>query len=143
MDSLLEIQRQTHEEIERFDRALYAVLSRPSLDQETNLQNEHKAFQILSRITARATALNTLYEDEAARNAESEALSAQGKANDLSEFYSRLVKIQEHYSKYPDSTPGGGFELELASFLGELGLEDEDYDEEDRAYSYISTMSVF
>ena len=143
MDSLLEIQRQTHEEIERFDRALYTVLSRPPLNQEANLQNEHKASQILDRITARATALNTLYEDEAARNAESEALSAQGKANDLSEFYSRLVKIQEHYSKYPDSTPGGGFDLELASFLDEPGQEEEDYDEEDRAYSYLFAISVF
>ncbi|KAJ2931604.1 hypothetical protein H1R20_g5510, partial [Candolleomyces eurysporus] len=131
MDSLLELQRQTHEEIERFDTALYTVLSRPPLNQEASLQNEHKASQILDRITARATALNTLYEDEDARNAESESLSAQGKANDLSEFYARLGKIQEHYGKYPDSTPGGGFDLELASFLDEPGQEEEDYDEED------------
>ncbi|RXW21954.1 hypothetical protein EST38_g3923 [Candolleomyces aberdarensis] len=131
MDSLLEVQRQTHEEIERFDTALYTVLSRPPLNQEASLQNEHKASQILDRIVARATALNSLYEDEDARNAESESLSAQGKANDLSEFYARLVKIQEHYGKYPDSTPGGGFDLELASFLDGPGQEDEDYDEED------------
>ena len=70
-------------------------------------------------------------------------LSAQGKANDLSEFYSRLVKIQEHHSKYPDTTPGGGFQLELASFLDELGPEEEDYEEEDRAYSSVSTTDLF
>jgi len=132
MDSLIEIQRQSHEEIERFERALYTILSRPSVNQEIDLQNAHKASQSLDRLAARATALNTLYEDEQARTAEMQALSANGNNSDLSEFYARLKKIQNHYQKYPDSAPGAGFELELAALLEEPG-QDEDYEyEEDR-----------
>lgn len=132
MDSILEVQRQTHEEIERFDKALYTILSRSSVNQELDLQNAHKAAQVLDRITARATALAALYDDEETRKAELEAISSKGNDRDLSEFYARLAKIQEHYNKYPDSNPGGGFDLELASFLDEPGQEEEDFEEEDR-----------
>lgn len=131
MDSILEVQRQTHEEIERFDKALYTILSRASVNQELDLKNAHKASQVLDRITARATALAALYDDETTRKAELEAISSKGNDRDLSEFYSRLAKIQEHYNKYPDSNPGGGFDLELASFLDEPGQEEEDFEEED------------
>jgi len=134
MDSVIELQRQTHEEVERFERALYTLLSRPQQTHEAKLQNEHKASQILDRISSRASALNSLYQDEEARKVELDVLSAPSQANDLSEFYSRLVKIQEHHSKYPDSVPGG-FDLELAALLEEPDLEngDEEYEEEDRA----------
>lgn len=131
MDSVIEIQRQTHEEVERFERALYELLSRPPTTHERNLQNEHKASQVLDRITTRITALNNLYADEDTRKAEINVLSAPAKADDLSEFYSRLVKIQEHHNKYPDSAPG--IDLELASFLDEPNQEEEDFEEEDRA----------
>ncbi|KAF9006533.1 hypothetical protein BDQ17DRAFT_1389338 [Cyathus striatus] len=130
MDSVIEIQRQTHEEIERFEQALYTLLSRPNSSHDRNLQNEHKAAQILDRISSRVTALNNLYKDEDSRKAEIDALSVPAQQNDLSEFYSRLVKIQEHHAKYPDSAPGG-FEIEIAAFLDEPGQEDEDYEEED------------
>jgi hypothetical protein len=135
MDSIIEVQRQTHEEIERFERALYTLLSRHQPTHEARLQNEHKASQILDRISSRVSALNTLYQDEDARKLELDVLSAPAQANDLSEFYSRLVKIQEHHSKYPDSVPGG-FDLELAALLEEPDMEngDEDYEPEDRAF---------
>jgi splicing factor 3A subunit 3 len=135
MDSLLEVQRQTHEEIERFERALYTILSRPQPTHEAKLQTEHKAAQILDRVQARVATLNGAYDDQVTRAAEIEALSAPSNSQeDLGEFYARLVKIQEHYNKYPDSVAGGGFELELASFLDEpeQGV-DEEYEEEDRA----------
>jgi splicing factor 3A subunit 3 len=135
MDSLLEVQRQTHEEIERFERALYTILSRPQPTHEAKLQTEHKAAQILDRVQARVATLNGAYDDQVTRAAEIEALSAPlNSQEDLGEFYARLVKIQEHYNKYPDSVAGGGFELELASFLDEpeQGV-DEEYEEEDRA----------
>lgn len=132
MDSIIEIQRQTHEEVERFERALYTLLSRTQPTHERNLQNEHKASQMLDRITSRASVLNSLYQDEDARKLEFDSLSAPTQQNDLSEFYSRLVKIQEHHSKYPDSVPGG-FDLELAALLEEPDQDgDEDYEEEDR-----------
>jgi len=133
MDSIIELQRQTHEEIERFESALYDLLSRPTTMHERKLQNEHKASQVLDRITTRTTALNNLYVDEDSRKAEINRLIASSKADDLSEFYSRLVKIQEHHNKYPDSAPG--IDLELASFLEEPGQEEEDLDaEEDRTF---------
>jgi splicing factor 3A subunit 3 len=118
MDSLIEVQRQTHEEIERFERALHTILSHNYASQESKLQSEHRASQILDRISARATSLSNTYADEEARKAEITLLSAPGgNQDDLAEFYARLVKIQDHYHKYPDSVPGGGFELELAAFL--------------------------
>jgi Splicing factor SF3a60 binding domain len=132
MDSILEIQRQNHEELERFDKALYTLLSRNSTTHETDLQNQHKAAEVLNRIVGRATTLDALYQDEDARRIEVESLSGQGAQGDLSEFYARLVKVQEHYSKYPDSLSGGGFDLELAYFVDEPGQEEEDFEEEDR-----------
>ncbi|KAJ3575822.1 hypothetical protein NP233_g831 [Leucocoprinus birnbaumii] len=129
MDSVIELQRQTHEEIERFESALYDLLSRPHSTHERNLQNEHKASQVLDRISTRITALNSLYADEDSRKAEINKLTAPAKADDLSEFYSRLVKIQEHHNKYPDSAPG--IDLELASFLEEPDPEEEDMEVED------------
>ncbi|KAF9534755.1 hypothetical protein CPB83DRAFT_802949 [Crepidotus variabilis] len=125
MDSVIEIQRQTHEEIERFERALYTLLSRPTTGHDQQLQNEHKASQILERLTGRATALNNLYNDQEARISEINALSSMSQQNDLSEFYSRLVKIQEHHNKYPDALPVG-FDLEIASFLDQPGQDDDE-----------------
>ncbi|KAF7964977.1 hypothetical protein HWV62_23040 [Athelia sp. TMB] len=130
MDSIIELQRQNHEEIERYERALYTLLSRHQPTHESRLLNEHKSAQVLDRISSRVTALNNIYADEDTRKAEIELLSAPQQQNDLSEFYSRLVKIQEHHSKYPDATPGG-FELELAALLEEGNQDDDEYEEED------------
>ena len=137
MDSIIELQRQNHEEIERFERALYTLLSRHQPTHEAKLVYEHKASQALDRIFSRVVALNNLYLDEDVRRAEIELLSAPQQQNDLSEFYSRLVKIQEHHSKYPDAIPGG-FDLELAALLEEGGQDgvDEEYEEEDRKLIY-------
>jgi splicing factor 3A subunit 3 len=133
MDSIVEVQRQAHEEIEHFERALYAILSRHQPTHEARLRTEHNASQMLDRISSRVTTLADLYQDEDARKAEVDLLSAPAQQSDLSEFYSRLVKIQEHHSKYPDSVPGG-FDLELAALLDD-GYDDGDdeYEGEDRA----------
>lgn len=139
MDSIIETQRQTHEEIERYQTALYSLLSRNQPTHEIKLQTEHKAAQVLDRISSRVTALHNYYLDEDARNTEIGALSAPAAAqNDLSEFYARLVKIQDHYNKYPDAVPGG-FELELAAILEEGNQDglDDDYEEEDRALTVV------
>lgn len=135
MDSIIEVQRQTHEEVERFEHALYTLLSRPQPTHEARIQTEHKAAQVLDRISAKTSVLCSLYQDEDSRKHELDVLSATAPANDLSEFYSRLVKIQEHHAKYPDSIPGG-FDLELAAFLEEIDTDnaDEDYEYEDRAF---------
>ena len=135
MDSVIEIQRQTHEDIERFERALYTLLSRPLATHSHNLQNEHKASQIMDRLFSRIVSLNDLYHDEDARKKELDALSAQSHQNDLSEFYERLNKIQEHYNKYPDAVPLA-FDFEIAAFFDEPAQDgDEDFEEEDRMYN--------
>ncbi len=131
MDSIIEVQRQTHEDIEQFERALYTVLSKSQSTHEARLQTDHKASQILDRISSRVATLNGHYQDQEARRAEIDALSTN--PSDLTEFYSRLRKIQEHYAKYPDSV-ALTFDFELAALLddGLDGGEDEEYEEDDR-----------
>jgi len=91
MDSVIEVQRQTHEEVERFERALYTLLSRNTPTHDQRLQTEHKAAQVLDRISSRLTSLNSIYEDEDRRRAEIDLLSGPTNQNDLSEFYARRV----------------------------------------------------
>lgn len=133
MDSVVEIKRQTHEEIEHLERALYTILSKPQPTHEGRLQTEHKASKILHRISSRVVTLNDLYQDEDAGKTEVEAISSKD-PGDLTEFYSRLGKITEHYAKYPEPVDLG-FELELAALLDdpEPAEDEEDYEEEDRA----------
>lgn len=132
MDSIIELQRQTHEEVEHLERALYTTLSKSQSTHEVRLQNEHKASQLLDRIHSRVVTLSNLYGDQDTRKAEMDALSAPARQDDLSAFYGRLGKIQEHHAKYPDSTVGG-FELELAAFMDEAEeLDDDEYEQDDR-----------
>jgi splicing factor 3A subunit 3 len=63
MDSIIEVQRQTHEEIERFERALATILSKSHRTHKANLSAEHKASDILDRIVARSVSLQKAYED--------------------------------------------------------------------------------
>ena len=138
MDSIIEVQRQTHEEIEHLERALYTTLSKPQLTHQIRLQNEHKASQLLDRIHSRVVTLSNLYEDQDTRKAEIDSLSAPARQDDLSAFYGRLGKIQEHHAKYPDATVGG-FELKLAAFLDESEeLEDDDYEQDDRTSLFVT-----
>ncbi|KAF7332253.1 RNA splicing factor PRP9 [Mycena kentingensis (nom. inval.)] len=132
MDSVFEVQRQTHEEIEAFERALYTLLSRNTPTHELRIQTEHRAAQVLDRIQSRVVTLSSIYDDEDRRRAELDAISGSAQQqNDLSDFYARLVKVQEHHAKYPDSVPGG-FDLELSSLLEEYEQDgDDEYDEED------------
>ncbi|EJD53565.1 RNA splicing factor PRP9 [Auricularia subglabra TFB-10046 SS5] len=132
MDSVFEIQRQTHEEVERLQRALSTVLSHTYPTQQAHIANQHKASQLLERISNRVYELNASYNDDAARKAELDALSApaalQPGADDLAEFYTRLGRLREHHLKYPD-TVVGAFETELAALVDEP-LEGE-YEDED------------
>jgi splicing factor 3A subunit 3 len=128
MDSVFELQRQTHEEIERYERALYTILSRPQNVHQSRLQNEHKASQILDRISSRVTTLNSTYQDEDVRRVEIDAISTPNQPGDLSEFYARLGKVQEHYNKYPDAG-ADGVEFDIAALLDEFNPEDYEDDE--------------
>ena len=136
MDSIIEVQRQTHEEIEHFERALYQILAKPASLHQQKVQNEHRASQILDRVSARVNTLNNLYQNDDTRKEEIIAISGSSRADDLSEFYSRLGKIQEHHAKYPDGITDG-FELELLALTEDPAVEegDEDYAEEDRMFN--------
>ena len=136
MDSIIEVQRQTHEEIEHFERALYQILAKPAQLHQQRVQTEHRASQILDRISARVNSLNGLYQNDDTRKQEIAAVSGPSRADDLSEFYSRLGKIQEHHTKYPDGITDG-FELELLAITEDPTAEegDEDYAEEDRMFN--------
>lgn len=139
MDSIIEVQRHTHEEIEHFERALYTILSKPQLTHESRLQAEHKTSQLLDRLSSRLVTLTNLYEDQDTRTAEINALSAPPQQqSDLSAFYTRLGKIQEHYAKYPDAIVGG-FDPELTAFLEEEQTTggDEEYEEDDRKCVFV------
>ncbi|KAH9844080.1 RNA splicing factor PRP9 [Rhodofomes roseus] len=132
MDSIIEVQRHTHEEVERFERALYTILSKPQPTHESRLQVEHKASQLLDRLSSRLVTLKDLYEDQDTRKAEINSLSAPPQQqSDLSAFYARLGRIQEHHAKYPDAIIAG-FDPELTAFLEEEQRgDDEEYEEDD------------
>ncbi|KIJ20345.1 hypothetical protein PAXINDRAFT_67513 [Paxillus involutus ATCC 200175] len=132
MDSIIETQRQAHEEVERYEIALYSLLSRNQPTHEIKLQTEHKAALVLDRISSRVVALNNQYNDEESREGEIDALTAPAQQTDLSEFYARLVKIQDHYNKYPD-VAAGAFDSELAALLEQGNQDgiDDDHEEED------------
>jgi len=136
MDSIIEVQRQTHEEIEHFERALYQILAKPAQLHQQKVQTEHRAAQILDRISARVNTLDNLYRGDDTLKQEIAAISNSSRADDLSEFYSRLGKIQEHHGKYPDGITDG-FELELLALTEEPTVEegDDDYVEEDRTFN--------
>ena len=129
MDSIIELQRQTHEEIERYERALYTILSRPQNVHQSRLQNEHKSSQILDRISSRNTSLDSAYQDQDARKVEINAISTPSQPGDLSEFYARLGKIQEHHNKYPNAG-ADGVDFEIATLLDEFNPEDYEDDDE-------------
>ena len=131
MDSIIELQRQTHEEIERYEQALYTILSRPQNVHQNRLQNEHKASQILDRISSRVTTLKSIYQDEDTRRTEINAISTPSQPGNLSEFYARLGKVQEHHNKYPDAGIDA-IEFEIATLLDEFNPED--YDDEEIVY---------
>lgn len=143
MDSIIEVQRQTHEELEHFERALFSVLAKSQSTHEARLQAEHKAAQILDRIASRVGTLNHTYQDQETRQGELELLSAPSNPNDLSEFYKRLGKIQEHHAKYPDAVVSG-FDLEIAAFLDEEEQDygEDDYEEDDREWLVRSLQLV-
>jgi splicing factor 3A subunit 3 len=140
MDSIIELQRQTHEEIERYERALYTVLSRSQNVHHGRVQNDHKASQILDRISSRNTTLHSTYRDQDARNVEIDAISTPNQPGDLSEFYARLGKIQEHHNKYPDAG-ADGVEFDIAALLDEYNPED--YDDDEYVYEDRESLRTF
>ncbi|KAH8084173.1 hypothetical protein HD553DRAFT_335567 [Filobasidium floriforme] len=111
MESVIEIQRQSQEEIERYEQALADILTKPVRGARANLRNQHKALDVLNRIADRQADLSKLYDDDdGLRAAELSLLSAPSSSkgdpqNDLAEFYTRLDKIKSYHARHPNLEP--------------------------------------
>ncbi|KAF8341265.1 uncharacterized protein EI90DRAFT_3033292 [Cantharellus anzutake] len=129
MDSIIELQRQTHEEVERLEKALAIILSQPTSQHDVRLANEHRAKHVLERVAERMSTLSSSYADvDSARRREQELVSKPSDpAEELSEFYIRLNRIKEFHSKYPD-TPADPFVIEVEAIFR---ADEMDEDEED------------
>ena len=129
MDSIIEGQCQTHEEIEHFERALFQILAKLTQLDQQKVQTEHRVSQTLDRISARVNTLGDLYQNDT-RKLEIKGISGPSRPD-----LSGSGKIQEHHAKYPDGITDG-FELELLALTEDPAAEegDEECVEEDRMF---------
>ncbi|KAK8861591.1 hypothetical protein IAR55_002414 [Kwoniella newhampshirensis] len=103
MDSIIETQRQTHEEIERYEQALADVLTHNPTAQRNITRRDRKAADLLTRIGTLRKELVEMYEDvPGLRPKELALLSAPAPGeDDLAEFYSRYHSIKHFHLKHP------------------------------------------
>ncbi|OCF31700.1 splicing factor 3A subunit 3 [Kwoniella heveanensis BCC8398] len=103
MDSIIETQRQTHEEIERYEQALADVLGQNPTVRKNITRRDRKAAEILDRVGTLRKELVDLYEDiPGLRPRELELLSAPPAGqDDLAEFYTRYNKIKSFHQRNP------------------------------------------
>ncbi|WVQ79096.1 hypothetical protein IAT38_001190 [Cryptococcus sp. DSM 104549] len=103
MDSIIETQRQTHEEIERYEQALAEVLMQNPTAQRNITRRDRKAAEILDRVGTLRKELVDLYEDAPGlRPKELSLLSAPAPGeDDLAEFYVRFNKIKDFHGRNP------------------------------------------
>ncbi|WVF65778.1 hypothetical protein IAT40_000512 [Kwoniella sp. CBS 6097] len=103
MDSIIETQRQTHEEIERYEQALADVLGQNPTVRKNITRRDRKAAEILDRVGTLRKELVDLYEDiPGLRPRELELLSAPPAGqDDLAEFYARYNKIKSFHQRNP------------------------------------------
>ncbi|KAF8307216.1 hypothetical protein DL93DRAFT_140393 [Clavulina sp. PMI_390] len=131
MDSIIEQQRQTHEEVERLEKALAGLITQKGINHDRTLANEHRAKDVLGRINDRITTLSQAYADvDESRRNEISRLSAPENASaeeELSEFYARLKAVNDFHRKYPDAA-SDPFALELEGIMGEMELDEDEED---------------
>ncbi|WVR03823.1 hypothetical protein IAU60_000819 [Kwoniella sp. DSM 27419] len=103
MDSIIETQRQTHEEIERYEQALADILLQNPTAQKNITRRDRKAAEVLDRVGKLRTELVDLYEDvPGLRPRELQLLSAPPAGeDDLAEFYVRYNKIKDFHQRNP------------------------------------------
>ncbi|KAJ3176528.1 hypothetical protein HDU87_005222 [Geranomyces variabilis] len=100
MDSILELQRRAHEELERLEEAIVEErVTKPKGHKEKLLQ-DHRVNALLDRIQARSQYLLSLYQDaDGSRKAEIDAITG---TSDFSEFYSRLKDVKDYHRRSPN-----------------------------------------
>ncbi|WVN90747.1 uncharacterized protein L203_105990 [Cryptococcus depauperatus CBS 7841] len=103
MDSIIETQRQAHEEIERYEQALADVLMQGPTATKNVIRRDRKAAEILDRVGVLRKELVGLYEDiPGLRSKELALLSAPPPGQDeLSEFYARFNEIKDFHNRNP------------------------------------------
>ncbi|WRT65712.1 uncharacterized protein IL334_002660 [Kwoniella shivajii] len=103
MDSIIETQRSTHEEIERYEQALAEVLLQNPTAQKNITRRDRKAADVLGRLGGLRKELVDFYEDlPGLRPRELQLLSApQAGEDDLAEFYTRYNKIKDFHQRNP------------------------------------------
>lgn len=100
METILERQRNAHEDIERTEHAITERLMAHPRTIRDRLQFDHEIAEMLERIGLRAHSLKELYADPlATRTKEIAALSAAG---GLDNFYDHLSEIKDFHKRYPD-----------------------------------------
>ncbi|KAK0532568.1 Pre-mRNA-splicing factor sap61 [Tilletia horrida] len=110
---LVEVARQTHEEIERYEVALADLLLKPVASHKDKLRQKHQVSDVLDRITSRHQYLCAFYDPANTDRAdELNAISAQKDEDDIfSEFDARLGRIRAYHDKYPSAPPDTAFVL--------------------------------
>jgi splicing factor 3A subunit 3 len=102
MDSIIEQQRQIHEELERLEQAIVdEYLKEPKTPKE-RLVREHRVNEYLERIQQRARILQQWYTDrDGARATEIATMTG---ADEFSEFYQRLRTVKDYHRRNPNQT---------------------------------------
>jgi splicing factor 3A subunit 3 len=128
MNSVVEDSRQIAEDVDFYEKELTKLLSSNPVTHRDKLSTNHKASDLLSRISTKSASLldtflpGTLPFEEKER----EVLALTGGTTtgtpDLTEFYKRLAKVKEYHRKYPDvagvSTGSGQRIVDFAALQG-------------------------
>lgn len=98
MDSVIEIQRQAHEEIEILEQGIVDQYHNNCKTQKDKAFREHQVAKYLDAMTEKCGQLFILYEDvNADRKKEIDAISG----TEFTEFYARLKAIKDNYRNNP------------------------------------------
>ncbi|PIA17323.1 hypothetical protein COEREDRAFT_41218 [Coemansia reversa NRRL 1564] len=99
MDSIVEQQRQLHEDIERLELAVVDLMLQNLNKHKYRLIREHKISELLEQIQDRSKLLTDLEND--GTGLRTSEVTAMGDSN-FDEFYARLGKISEYHRRNPD-----------------------------------------
>lgn len=100
MDTILEQQRNYHEELERTMDAMVKELLHKKSGHRESINGDHRLKNLHDRYVEAAIRLKDLYEDkDGLRKEEIAALSG---PNEFQEFYARLKQIKEFHRKHPN-----------------------------------------
>ncbi|KAL7419570.1 Pre-mRNA-splicing factor sap61 [Cryptotrichosporon argae] len=132
MDSIMETQRATHEEIERYEQALADVLMQAPTVQRNITRRDRKAAEILDRVGELRKNLVAMYEDAPGlRPRELALLSAPAAgADDLAEFYARFDRIKDFHKRNADIS-ARQFLHEIDEMVRSDGLQEVYVDDQD------------